>query len=77
MKKLNLTLITIVIFVHFSKAQNTFPPSGNVGIGTASPSSLLTVKGSSSYGMLRLFPTADYGEASILFSNPFLRNRFK
>lgn len=69
MKRLNLTLVAILIFIHFSKAQNTFPSTGNVGIGTASPSSLLTIKGPSSYGMLRLFPTSDYGEASMLFSN--------
>jgi hypothetical protein len=38
MKKLILTLLFLVTFLHFSFSQtNTFPGSGNVGIGTTSP----------------------------------------
>ncbi len=39
--------ITIFIFstVTFCHAQNTFPSNGNVGIGTANPSSLLEISG--------------------------------
>jgi len=43
MKKFNLTLAAILIFIHFSKGQNTFPSSGNVGIGTTSPQAPLHV----------------------------------
>jgi hypothetical protein len=35
MKKIGLTLIAVIALIHFSKAQsNTFPATGNVGIGT-------------------------------------------
>jgi hypothetical protein len=66
MKKLNLTLITILIFIHFSKAQNTFPSTGNVGIGTNTPSYPLTINGgiNSNYGLIGLQligNTSDYG----------------
>lgn len=46
MKKLLLLFVTVVVF-EFSKAQtNTFPSSGNVGIGTTSPGSKLEIKSS-------------------------------
>jgi uncharacterized coiled-coil protein SlyX len=42
MKKLYITL-AMAAFCYNSYAQNTFPGTGNVGIGTTSPSSLLTL----------------------------------
>jgi hypothetical protein len=46
MRKLYLTLITLTVLIHFSDAQNTFPSSGNVGIGTTTPELPLDVNGS-------------------------------
>jgi hypothetical protein len=43
MKKLILTL-NIAIAAHFSYAQNTFPGTGNVGIGTTNPGSNLDIQ---------------------------------
>src|SRR5260221_7410691 len=45
MKKI-LSLLSICIITLLAKSQNTFPSSGNVGIGTASPSALLHIKDS-------------------------------
>lgn len=45
MKKIYLTLATAFITVQFSFAQNTFPPSGNTGIGTGKPAYPLQVNG--------------------------------
>lgn len=45
MKKIHLTLATAFITVQFSFAQNTFPPSGNTGIGTGKPAYPLQVNG--------------------------------
>lgn len=39
-----------LIFTHFVQAQNTFPPSGNVGIGTTAPIVGLHVNGTSIIG---------------------------
>jgi hypothetical protein len=44
MKKVALTLILILSLSPFLYAQNTFPPTGNVGIGTTSPQYLLDVQ---------------------------------
>src|ERR1700743_3117736 len=41
MKKITLSLIAIVFAINFSYAQNTFPSSGNVGVGTTSPAARL------------------------------------
>src|ERR1700744_4889483 len=41
MKKITLSLIAIVFAINFSYAQNTFPSSGNVGVGTTSPAAKL------------------------------------
>jgi len=41
--------------------------TGNVGIGTASPQSVLMIKGGSSYGMFRMVPSAVDGERTIGF----------
>jgi hypothetical protein len=35
-------------------AQNTFPSSGNVGIGTSSPSSILSVVGTNNTGNFKI-----------------------
>jgi len=43
MKKISLSLMAIAFIVNFSYAQNTFPTSGNVGIGTTSPAQPLTI----------------------------------
>jgi hypothetical protein len=46
MKKTILALIVAAFTINFSYAQtNTFPSSGNVGIGTTSPTSLFSVSG--------------------------------
>jgi hypothetical protein len=46
MKKIYLSLIAPLCAIHFSYAQtNTFPTSGNVGIGTVSPTEKLVVNG--------------------------------
>jgi hypothetical protein len=42
----------LIIVVSYSEAQNTFPATGNVGIGTTSPASLLTVGSASIRGTL-------------------------
>src|SRR6266481_6616166 len=51
---------------------NTFPSTGNAGVGTTSPQAKLDVQGSSSYGVSGIFSaiyakgTADYPMALIL-----------
>jgi len=44
MKKIYLTLIAITSIIYISNGQNTFPSSGNVGIGTTNPASTLTLQ---------------------------------
>jgi len=48
MKKLTLLIIVVITTNIFG--QNTFPSSGNVGIGTTSPDSKLTVEGNLKVG---------------------------
>ncbi|WP_419698987.1 hypothetical protein [Mucilaginibacter sp. NFX135] len=50
MKPLYLILLAGLLTGYSSYAQNSFPTSGNVGIGATSPSSLLTVGGNFSSG---------------------------
>ncbi|HEX8609052.1 MAG TPA: hypothetical protein VF679_10480, partial [Pedobacter sp.] len=45
MKPLYLTLFLFVVYFKTAVAQNVFPASGNTGIGTTSPSSLLHLSG--------------------------------
>ncbi|TFF36837.1 hypothetical protein [Mucilaginibacter psychrotolerans] len=45
MKKLCFTLATAFVLVQFAYAQNTFPASGNTGIGTGKPAYPLQVNG--------------------------------
>ncbi len=47
MKKLYLTFALSVALATFAHAQNTFPSTGNVGIGTTSPNALLHTYGNS------------------------------
>ena len=54
--------------VSLSDARFMVLSSGNVGIGTTSPQGLLSMKGNSSFGMLRLTPISDNNEASISFN---------
>ena len=45
MKKLLAFILICVAYFHTSAQSNTFPSSGNVGIGTTSPSQILDVRG--------------------------------
>jgi hypothetical protein len=45
MKKIYLFLVVALFSSYFVSAQNTFPSTGNVGIGTTSPGALLDVNG--------------------------------
>jgi len=68
MKKLFITLsLATTCFVTHAQT-NTFPSSGNVGIGTTSPQAALSIKAASVNGMLRLTPLTDNTEASIGFN---------
>jgi hypothetical protein len=50
MKQLFIMIFVYGIIVNQTNAQNTFPPTGNVGIGTLSPSTSLQVIGASRFG---------------------------
>ena len=53
MKPLFLIVILSVVFLNIGKGQtNTFPTTGNVGIGTTTPESIFMLK--TLMGMLRL-----------------------
>ncbi len=53
--KTNLTLLLLLILVFKIKAQtNTFPASGNVGIGTVNPTEKLEIEGGSANTFLKL-----------------------
>jgi hypothetical protein len=56
MKKLLLSsaLMTMLFFTNAASAQNTFPSSGNVGIGTLAPTGLLDVRGDAFVNGLRV-----------------------
>ena len=43
MKALGLFIFSILVCLNFAFGQNTFPSSGNVGIGTTNPGALLDV----------------------------------
>jgi len=60
MKKISLSLMAIAFAINFSYAQNTFPTSGNVGIGTTSPGAAL--------GFQNL--DTDAGNSGITWYNP-------
>ncbi|MFC3199516.1 hypothetical protein ACFOET_18005 [Parapedobacter deserti] len=58
MKKITLLFFYVMLFVA-SKAQNTFPSTGNVGIGTTSPAKKLDVIGAVKSNQLA-FPLVNY-----------------
>jgi hypothetical protein len=73
MKNISLTAVLLVISLHFLLAQNTFPSSGNVGIGTTSPSFNLQVQGSANIAAIlnsSLNSTSTSGETSIYLGDP-------
>lgn len=45
MKKIAFTAVCIALFTGTSQAQNTFPPTGNAGIGTTAPAANLQING--------------------------------
>jgi hypothetical protein len=45
MKKIGLALVLFIFCIQVNAQQNTFPSTGNVGIGTTSPTEKLTVNG--------------------------------
>ncbi len=53
--------VVLVAFVVHASAQNTFPASGNVGIGTTSPGNALTVVGSTNPMVMSLSNTSSGG----------------
>jgi len=55
MNKSKFILLMLVLTVNFSYAQNTFPSSGNVGIGTTSPSFPLDVRTPNDAGVITTF----------------------
>ncbi|MHB8209031.1 hypothetical protein [Mucilaginibacter sp.] len=73
MKKLLLTL-SFAIMCFGTYAQNTFPSSGNVGIGTASPSSQLAIGGSNVNNPNNT--AADIPYTSLTFQNQNSGNNF-
>src|ERR1700761_1643759 len=76
MKKIILSLIATLFAINFSYAQtNTFPSTGNVGVGTTSPSHLLDVNGTGNFAgtitstvSSNLVMGAGSGTTSILYS---------
>jgi hypothetical protein len=58
MKSISLTFITLIAINICAYAQNTFPPNGNVGIGTNNPASTLEVQNAMSGWLMNLRTTA-------------------
>jgi len=52
MKKLLLIVITFCLFGHLNAQNNTFPSTGNVGIGTTTPSATVDVRTANNKGLL-------------------------
>lgn len=76
MKKLYLALIAVTALIQFCKAQNTFPASGNVGIGTSNPIVPLQIHSNSNNNIvnegLRIvnnYNSSGNNNPSIIFSN--------
>lgn len=71
MKKL-LLLFLPLLAMGYSYAQNTFPGSGNVGIGTINPNATLEVKGATSYdgaSILRITNNSgDFGRTNLILT---------
>ncbi len=55
MKKIYLTLLTLCITSALFSQTNTFPTSGNAGIGTLSPNSILEVKSTGAGNQIRIW----------------------
>jgi len=64
MKTLLTTIIAIVIFTLTCRAQNTFPATGNVGIGTATPAGTLQIQ-KSNWDLLTSTYTLDIGAGGV------------
>jgi len=70
MKKILVTLISLFAIAQFSYAQNTFPSSGNVGIGTTSPTQTLSLQNATIPAID--FYTGIYNRATISASSSLL-----
>ncbi|WP_131535581.1 hypothetical protein [Pedobacter nototheniae] len=67
MKKIKLLLAFSLLAGPVAMAQNTFPNSGNVGIGTLNPSSQLQVQGTTNYAWLTHFSNTEANGHNMYF----------
>jgi hypothetical protein len=73
MKKTLLTL-AIIMASYSTYAQNTFPPSGNVGIGTASPLFPLDVQATTSGSFFHVMNNITTGYSSTLIYGQIIQS---
>lgn len=68
MKTAYLTLFALISVIYLCKAQNTFPDSGNVGVGTKSPAYPLHIISSNGASVLNLQNTDNTIESQLSFT---------
>jgi hypothetical protein len=72
MNKLNVGLAFLVaMFAVGATAQNTFPSSGNVGIGTTAPNNLLTLGNSASDAWISAYKVLDVGGYGYFYGSSY------